>query len=319
MSTIHTIKSRNELSPIILNTVQGESTTDFDLYINIGGHLVLYAPRPYTWSQDEISRLQQDGHEELFYPTYDKNKVIVYKKVHTLDFNFLHKLEPQQRIQELLSLSAEFNRIFQDHRLTAAGLEKGRVLTEKLTDCIQEEPTCIKALDRLRDHHEYTYYHCARVAAYSIAIAIEMSHPVDKELHDIAIGCLLHDIGKASIDSDILNQNGRLSEKEWEIVKQHPENGLAMVSGVKLGIVPSEIILHHHEREDGRGYPHGLKGNELLQEVKIAAFSDIFDALTSRRPYQKTRTRYEALDFIRFQLLDMVDRNAFIAMVSLLG
>ena len=123
---------------------------------------------------------------------------------------------------------------------------------------------------------------------------------------------------KAKIDKKILDQKAKLSQQDWTIIKKHPENGLAMVANVRIGLVPSEIILHHHERNDGGGYPHGLTASELLTEVKVAAFADVFDALTTKRPYQKTRTRYEALDFVRFHLLDTVDREVFKAFVSLL-
>ena len=319
MAVTDRFRQREELTPIHLNNVQGDSVTDFDLYINIGGHLVLYAPRPYRWHQDEIDRLYQDGHAQLYYDFQDESKVSVYQLIHTLPVTeSLLNLEPQKRINRLMELIASFNKIFQNQNLTTAGLEKGQEIAEKLTDCIQEDPNCIKIIETLQEHHKYTYFHSARVAAYSIALAIEMSNPTDSELQDLGIGCMLHDIGKVNINSDILNREGQLDEREWAMIKKHPENGLAMVGNAKIGLVSKEIILHHHEREDGGGYPHGLSGVELLPEVKIAAFSDIFDALTSKRPYQKTRTRYEALDFIRFHLLDMVDRDSFKAMVNLL-
>jgi putative two-component system response regulator len=103
------------------------------------------------------------------------------------------------------------------------------------------------------------------------------------------------------------------------MMKQHPVYGDDVVKGSLLAVTPREIILHHHERFDGTGYPHNLAERELLEEVKIAAFADVFDALTTNRPYQVSRTRFEALDFIRHKLLKNIHRDSFQAMVELLG
>ena len=313
------IADRNvRLVPFNLESVTDQCVTDFDLFINIGGHMVLYAPNPYTWSGDEVARLIQDGHHELFYHLDQAERVQVFKlltKFRDVD----EQAAPEKRVEQLMDLSQEFTKVLFQHRFTPGLLEKGKKITAQLLDCVQENPHCVQALRKLQDHHEYTYYHSGRVAAYSLAIALEMSMSSEPELESIGLGCLLHDLGKARIKDSILNKAGPLNEKEWSQVRLHPEWGVQLLQGKNLGLVPMEIILHHHEREDGRGYPHGLSREELLTEVKIAGFADIFDALTSFRPYQRTRSRFEALDFIRFHLLDHVYRDAFKAMVSLLG
>lgn len=310
-------KNRDLLEPLPLKDVIDDSVTDFDIYIEIGGHMVLYAPQPYRWNQSEIDRLINDGHIQLFYDRRDKELVSVYHKVFTCS-----EIDPEecpdQRIAKIMDLTSEFSHILYDHNFTKSALAQGQKISELLVDCLQEKPSCVKALGKLSDHHAYTYYHSGRVAAYSLAIAMRRSLQSEEELQSIALGCLLHDIGKSGVDAEILNKPGPLTDLEWHEVKQHPETGFKMVSDSHLGLVPVEIILHHHEREDGEGYPHQLTASELLTEVRIAAFSDIFDALTSHRPYQKTRSKYEALDFIRFHLLDHVCSESFKALVALL-
>jgi HD-GYP domain-containing protein (c-di-GMP phosphodiesterase class II) len=96
---------------------------------------------------------------------------------------------------------------------------------------------------------------------------------------------------------------GPLSNGEWEVMRSHPVLGHTTVKDSILSHVPREIILHHHEKLDGSGYPDGLDRNSILGEVQIACLADIFDALTSSRSYQQKRSRYEALDFIKHKML----------------
>src|SRR5690606_10312314 len=98
-----------------------------------------------------------------------------------------------------------------------------------------------------------------------------------------------------------------------------PVFGDEIVAGSILDVVPRSIILQHHERLDGSGYPNNLSGREQLEEVKIAAFADLFDALTTNRPYQKAISKYQALDFIRHRLLHNLHKDSYRAMVEILA
>lgn len=308
----------NDLLPLPLACILNESVTDFDLYIKIGGHTVLYAPKPYFWSKQEILRLHQDGHKELFYdPDFD-DLVEVYRQV-CLWPEVNKALPPAQRIGQIMDLASQFSKVLFEHEFGEATLYRGKKIARDLLECIEESPRCVQALEQLKEHHDYTYFHSARVSAYATAIALQMSLTDSGQLEEITLGCLLHDIGKSGVPLAVLNKPGPLSSQEWDLVRRHPEMGLKVVGAAELGLVPSEIILHHHEREDGGGYPHKITGSELLDEVKIAGFADVFDALTSLRPYQKTRTRFEAMAFIRNHLLSNVYIEAYKAMVHLLG
>lgn len=151
-----------------------------------------------------------------------------------------------------------------------------------------------KALDS-RD--AYTAFHSQNVAKYSKGIAEEMK--LDKNIcKNIYVGGLLHDIGKIGIPENILNKTTKLSSEEFENIKQHPVIGHNLVKHIKgfeqNGIL--HMILHHHERYDGRGYPQGLKGEEIPIEARIIAVADTFDAMTSKRVYRSERTLEETLN-----------------------
>ena len=316
------------------------SITDFDLYLRTeAGAKVLYAPSPYRWLRDEVSRLVDMSHEQLFYSSEDQGKVEAYyglipcrrdyermkasasgKSSSPLspEETLSERTSPEKRLIDLTDAVAEFTKVLYRYPLTAGALDHGKVLAHELVETVSADPTCVVALGHLGEHDIYTYYHSARVAAYSLALASRMGLTTKLHLEEIAIGALLHDVGKSMVGLEVLNKPGILTKDEWAEMKKHPEHGLEVTEGAKLSAVSRGIILHHHERFDGSGYPHGLSERELLPEVKIAAFADIFDALTTARPYQVSRSRYEALEFIRQRLLRNIDTDAFAAMIAIL-
>lgn len=133
-----------------------------------------------------------------------------------------------------------------------------------------------------------TYLHLEKVLEYAGLLCNSLNLP-EKEVKHIKLAALLHDVGKIEIPRVILNKDGPLSGEEWSIVKQHPKWGADMVQAMQYldNIVP--LILHHHERYDGNGYPCGLKGGEIPLGSRIIAVVDSFDAMTNLRPYRKSR------------------------------
>ena len=132
----------------------------------------------------------------------------------------------------------------------------------------------------------YTRGHSERVARYSIAIGKNLSLP-EKEMRNLRISALLHDVGKIGIDDRILRKPGALSEDEFEVMKGHPAKGAAIMSGVAqlIDIIPG--MKYHHEKWGGGGYPDNLEAEQIPMQARIVAIADTFDAMTTNRPYQK--------------------------------
>lgn len=293
------------------------SVTDFDLYLDTVGQLTLYAKAPYKWQRDELTRLLSAGHQKLFYFTRDAGLVEAYRLLHKM-VKVDPTLAPTGRIVNLTDAAAELTRILYDHPLSASGLSKVHEIAHGMVSCVEEDPSCISALGQLANHDYYTYYHSARVSAYALAIALHLGQREPAALTQLATGAMLHDVGKSRIDLAVLHKQGALAPQEWELMKQHPLFGEVIVQDSLLALMPREVILHHHERLDGTGYPHNLMERELLEEVKIVAFADVFDALTTDRPYHKGRTHYEALEFIKAKLLKNMHKDSYNALIELL-
>jgi putative nucleotidyltransferase with HDIG domain len=140
----------------------------------------------------------------------------------------------------------------------------------------------------------YTRGHCDRVAAFALKIAEELGLP-EETRRAIKHGSWLHDCGKIGVPEAILNRAGKLSAEDFDVVKKHPGWGADVGRQAKLPVKVINIILYHHERFDGRGYPTGAKGKEIPLEARIVAVADAFDAMSTDRPYAKGYEHAEAM------------------------
>ncbi len=137
----------------------------------------------------------------------------------------------------------------------------------------------------LQGHDPETYEHSRRVVGFSLRLAREFS--LDREqMESLALGALLHDIGKIRVPDAILHKPGKLTPAEWQRMRNHPLYGQQILSGLKFLEGASRVAVQHHEKWDGTGYPWGLSGKEIDRNARIFAVADAFDAMTSDRVYR---------------------------------
>lgn len=143
----------------------------------------------------------------------------------------------------------------------------------------------------------YTQGHSMRVGEYAVALGkrVKLSQ---KKVENLKMAAILHDIGKIGIEESILNKPGKLTVEEFDKIKQHPENGFKILQDIEFLRDVSAIILDHHEKMDGTGYPNGKKQSEIRTEAAILGIADVYDALTSDRPYRKAMTVEQAFVII---------------------
>ncbi|WP_315117369.1 diguanylate cyclase [uncultured Clostridium sp.] len=168
-------------------------------------------------------------------------------------------------------------------------------IDEKHIDLVTSIKTLISVINA---KDKYTYGHVERVVTYSRLVADKLELD-ERDKKDLIYGAYMHDIGKINISKEILNKKMPLNDEEWEILKQHPQNGVEIIKPVKSLRNISHLILHHHERYDGKGYPDNLKGNDIPFLARVLTVVDSFDAMTSNRPYNKRKTYEEAIEELR--------------------
>jgi putative nucleotidyltransferase with HDIG domain len=153
----------------------------------------------------------------------------------------------------------------------------------------------------------YTEGHSHRVSEFSIEVGRELELS-QEDIHHIRIGSLLHDIGKIGIPDSILIKPGRLTTAEFEVMKQHPTIGAKIMRNVRMLQAEIPALEQHHERIDGKGYPNGLQGDNISLFGRIVAVADVFDAITSDRPYRQAMSAEEALDILHSEIGSHLDQ-----------
>ena len=131
----------------------------------------------------------------------------------------------------------------------------------------------------------YTAGHQNKVAQLSVAIGRELGMD-ENRLEGLRLGATIHDIGKIYVPAEILNRPGRLSKAEFEIIKSHAEVGYDIIKDVRFPWPVADMVIQHHERMDGSGYPKGLKGEEIILEARILSVADVVEAISAHRPYR---------------------------------
>ena len=168
----------------------------------------------------------------------------------------------------------------------------------------------------LEQKDPYTAGHERRVGALALAIAKKMNLDEEKQ-KQIYFAGYLHDIGKLSVPSEILSKPGKITEGEFGVIKEHVNSGYELTKEIELSWPISDIILQHHERMDGSGYPNGVKGNQIQLEARILAVSDVIEAMTAHRPYRPGFSIEKALDEIKKNAGKLYDKEVSKAAIEL--
>ncbi|HNB67751.1 HD-GYP domain-containing protein [Accumulibacter sp.] len=230
--------------------------------------------------------------------------------------------------------AAEFNRaarivarsrqavtsMFEEARLGRAVDTGGaQRLVEEISDSVTRNPGALISLARLKTADDYTYMHSVAVCALMVALARQLGI-APEETRSIGIAGLLHDLGKAQMPSEVLNKPGKLTDAEFAIIKSHPEAGYRMLcEGAAVDSIALDVVLHHHEKVDGSGYPERLQGDAISLYAKMGAVCDVYDAITSNRPYKAGWDPAESLRKMAEWSKGHFDPTVFQAFVKAIG
>lgn len=211
-------------------------------------------------------------------------------------------------------------RLFEQARLgKVLPLEQARHLVDDIILSVARHPQALISLVRLKQANDYTYMHSVAVCALMIALARQLQLD-EEQVREAGFAGLLHDVGKVGIPLDVLNKPGNLTEIEFSVIKTHPEIGARiLMDNPQVSAIALDVCLHHHEKVDGTGYPHGLTGETLSIFAKMAAVCDVYDALTSNRPYKKAAPPAESIRNMAEWSKSHFDERVFQAFVKTVG
>jgi len=306
------------ISPLILRP---DTASDFRVYLKQGTSFVLYTREKEQYTQKLKQKLFEFGIETVYVP---KEQSEAYESYVENNFEAIlndSSIPLKERSRIFYSRSLDVVQGLFDTIYNKTLQEDEVKQLEQLVRSSLEFLSSSEALSnigRLVSHDYQTYSHCLHVFTYSASLMHRYHFTRDKIIQ-VGIGAMLHDIGKSSIPKRILNKPGKLSPEEWEAIKTHPVQGLGLCAMLDLSHTTINAILLHHEKCDGSGYPCGLTKESLPLEIKILTCCDIYDAITSDRPYAKAESTYNALNIMRYHMQGALDLGVFREFVIMLS
>lgn len=230
----------------------------------------------------------------------------------------------EQELESARQLCSKSKKIviamFQDARLgRAVEVEGARGMVNEIAASVERHPTALISLARLKTADEYTYLHSVAVCALMISLGRQLNLE-ESLVREAGLAGLLHDIGKMCVPTTILNKPGRLDDAEFASVREHPRRGSDILrEGRQVSALVLDVCLHHHEKLDGSGYPHRLAGEQISLFARMGAVCDIYDAITSDRPYKPGWDPAESLQRMSRWCGNHLDESVFQAFIRCLG
>lgn len=308
--------------PVPLETLIEESSPDFDIYLQQGGGegvVVLYREANLFLSRDQLVRLKNNGIEAVFIRGEDRGKRLRYMAGQLRQVMERQNIPTSKKTGIIYGLSkGVVEEAMEDPRIE--NVETCKEVAVQYVSFIISDELAFQNFFKIMSYDYYTYTHSVNVCIFVTALIKALKLCDEQTMRVLGMGALLHDVGKSRIDKAILNKRGRLTPEEFEEIKEHPELGFKLVQdGSPLPAAGANIILNHHEKCDGSGYPRGLNGDELDIYSKITCMVDIFDALTTNRCYKGASSGFSALEIMQNEMRDQVNQDLLKELIVLIG
>lgn len=314
--------SRQRYMPIRLSSLGTDNITEFGVYMAVGEQQVpvLYCGQNVPFPEDVRQRLLERGVAHVFIERHQEPgyRRYVERGLAAILANPVVDLADKA---ELLYYAAEglMEEVLEDPRAEGV-VPRSRNLVQNATRFLFEARGAFAALLSVTACDYTTRTHGINVLVYCLALAQRLGISNPAELQELGEGALLHDLGKSLIDPRILHWPGKLSASQWAEMARHPLLGCEVLHG--HGVTNERtlgVVRHHHEKIRGGGYPDGLVNGSIPEFPRICAVADVFDALTTRRPYRRALRTFAALDLMCRDLSEDLDRDFVRAFVEMMG
>jgi HD-GYP domain-containing protein (c-di-GMP phosphodiesterase class II) len=286
-----------------------EDKLPFDLFIDENDDKKLYLEHTKPVSTNDIEFFKIT--KSVYIKRADENLYKLFAKKFT-DRDAYKPKEVEAVKDKIDNVAANVKHALEslfDDPTSKENVDKFYSVVDDLIETTLNEELSTKRLFRLIANDYTLYAQALNVAVYALSLGVWID--ISKEdLKLLSITALLHDIGKSCIDPNIIHKEGKLTDDESEIVKKHAKCGYDLV--LKMGIEDKKVlsgIYHHHERLDGSGYPQGLRGPQISKFARIITICDIFDAMSTDKPYQKAKGSFEILLEMKNKMEDQLDMN----------
>jgi len=310
--------------PIDLEFLEAGGTGFFDIFYKttaFGNTRFIKFASSHPSHQEKIRKLIQSGESNQEFYIREEDLI----KYHGLATKSLRNMisNPQipfkEKTRKIYDVSRGVMKEFFDNNASEKILQSSEEVMNIMEQCLSENEASFHSLTMITSKDYYTYTHSVNVGLYCLAFGIKTKMGPN-DTRDLGLGGMLHDVGKSKIDASLINKTGKLSDEEFQTIKNHPSLGKEILESMKC--YGSNIIRmagEHHERFKGNGYPGGLVGEEISNFARICKVMDVYDALTTRRSYKKAMAPFEALIIMGKQMGDEFDLDILENFVRYMG
>lgn len=312
--------SSEEYFPFHLEIIPVDSIRTFDIYIRVKEVMVLYHTGGDRFTAEVRRNLLANRIEIVYINKADRDLFEKFLADNLGSILSNPKLCAEDRAKLAYSSITNIARtLFETPRSHTIVRYKSAI--SATMDFVMHEEAALSNLIRLTSHDFTTYIHSVNVGVFAIGLAKALlSHDPSHNMNELASGFFLHDIGKCATPLEVLNKPGPLTETEWEIMRRHPIEGYKLLDRLNALTEESKVIvMQHHERHNGKGYPLGLRGDQIHTYSKICLIADVFDALTAVRPYKDSKTPFQALQIMKTEMREEFDPDFFARFVLMFG
>jgi len=294
------MKKQLSFVPISLLTLSPGKPVPVDIYSWVHGadkpHLFLASDR--IPESDLLKNKPDDVELRLFIEPSSRSDFQQYLQRLVNDNDHIKTLNDERRSAIVSEVVRDVLANAFKSESTSTIVGTANLLGQHIASLVSETQLSMTGLSKIL-HHDYgTFTHSANVALYSSLLALRMGFD-EYSIEDIAVGGLLHDIGKLSIEDRILNKAGKLDDMEFRIIKKHPLEGFRrLLSEENVTTCQLLMAYQHHEKLDGTGYPVGIESDEISKVAKLCAVVDVYEALTSKRPYRNAMRPEQAIEIM---------------------
>ena len=284
-----------DMAFVPINKLKPGMILDRDIYLfnNVTSRIIMLRSGQIL-SEAYIERLHEFDILGAYIHTNEEKE-----KIRNPSQSIRYPIKKELRQEALLSVQQVYKMFNQGaQKINVSSINQTMNISKKLVNSLKCNVEAKISIANLKLYDDYTYNHSLGVSILSIAIGLELGLKT-QDLYDLGLCALLHDIGKMAVPISIIAKPAKLTEEEFNIVKQHPGKGaLFFIQHHLANKSICEGILTHHEKYDGTGYPRGLSGEDIPLFGRIISVADVYDALTSVRPYRKPSTPAEAIEYL---------------------
>jgi len=307
----------NDYRPVPLKGLRVGTFVRFNLYMEkherLGGKgpdgFLLYHKRNLPMREHHVQRLIDSGVRQLFISTADQKDYLRYTEGNLQPILQDEKIGVEDKATMVYEVANGLAKDIVANPADPETIRRSKTFLENTMSFIVKQTAVVQTFSAIMSRDYSTYTHSTNVSLYALMLGHRLGLSVDA-LGQLGLGALFHDVGKARINKKVLHKKGPLTAQEWDVVKLHPVFAIDTLRKVpRLSEGVYSVVLDHHEKCDGSGYPRGLRDDQIHLHAKIACLVDVFDALTTKRSYKDRVTTYEALKLMRDEMAGAFDQT----------